>query len=110
MTKIIIDITKEDLSIIGTGEIFNKIIDTLTDSGLQPHKDFSAYISEEMTPKKKKTPLYALKEIIREKKGLVCPLRLIAHSKRADIDPRCIKEECAWYLICYNLSNLVRTE
>jgi hypothetical protein len=41
-------------------------------------------------------------------KRKVCPFRLIAfgiHHGDANVQ-YCIREQCAWYLICYNLSNL----
>jgi hypothetical protein len=41
-------------------------------------------------------------------KRKVCPFRLIAFGiHHGDVNVQyCIKEECAWFLVCYNLSNL----
>jgi len=114
MTKIIIDITKEDLTEQDIAVILGKIVNTLmTKCDLYAHKDFSAYISEEMTPKKK-TPLEALKEANKKKRRCICPIRWLGYVleprnveclTRGD-DIYCIGKDCAWYLICYNLSNI----
>jgi hypothetical protein len=36
----------------------------------------------------------------------ICPLRLLAVAVYKSGEAECIGKECAWYLICYNLSNL----
>jgi hypothetical protein len=45
-----------------------------------------------------------------EQKFKVCPLRWLAFADKLTLHTvekvYCIGEECAWFLICYNLSNL----
>jgi hypothetical protein len=36
----------------------------------------------------------------------ICPLRLLAVAVYKSGEAECIGKECAWYLICYNFSNL----
>jgi hypothetical protein len=39
-------------------------------------------------------------------KRKICPLRLLAVALYKQGEAYCIREACAWFLICYNLSNL----
>jgi hypothetical protein len=42
-------------------------------------------------------------------KRKVCPLRWLVFADKQTLHSEkiyCVREECAWFLICYNLSNL----